>query len=142
MDQGKSLTLIQTGFAELGVKESQDLEEWIKANPDILGSELLLLTSEYDRFDKSCVPTDCRIIRIVVARDPEPGRVRRQYMGGAFQRVSLSTFDVRLNEIHSGNIQSTNHIIDCHSLLWDLPRYAPGLLSSGGWEGSQNVQLT
>lgn len=50
---GKSLTLKPTSFFDLGVKERQDLEEWIKDNPDILGTELLLITSEYDGFDKS-----------------------------------------------------------------------------------------
>jgi len=55
MDQatGQSLALKPTSFAELGVKERQDLEEWIKKHPGILGMELLLITSEYDRFDKS-----------------------------------------------------------------------------------------
>src|SRR5713226_115158 len=62
MDQGKSLTLTQTSFAELLVKERQDLEEWNKANPDILGAELLLITSEYDRFDKSDLRLDLMAI--------------------------------------------------------------------------------
>lgn len=47
-------TLKPTTFAELKVQERKHLEEWIKANPDILGAEpLLLITSEYDRFDNS-----------------------------------------------------------------------------------------
>jgi len=40
-------------FAELGLKERKDLEEWIKENTEILGSPLLVLSSEYDKFDKS-----------------------------------------------------------------------------------------
>jgi hypothetical protein len=46
-------TLKPLTFSELGVKERKDLEEWVKANPDILGAELLIITTEYDRFDKS-----------------------------------------------------------------------------------------
>jgi hypothetical protein len=42
--------LAPSTFAELGVKERQDLEEWIRKNPSILGSDLLLITSEYDHF--------------------------------------------------------------------------------------------
>jgi hypothetical protein len=55
MDQqsGKSLTLLPTSFSDLGVKERQDLEEWIKDNPDILGEKLLIVTSEYDHFENS-----------------------------------------------------------------------------------------
>src|ERR1035437_8461379 len=41
--------------SDLGVKERQDLENWIIQEPRILGlgAELLLITTEYDRFDKS-----------------------------------------------------------------------------------------
>ncbi len=45
-------------FAEMGVKERQHIEEWIKHNTGILGSKLLLITSEYDKFDKSDVKLD------------------------------------------------------------------------------------
>jgi hypothetical protein len=56
MDQkaaSSSLTITPTTFADLKVDERKNLEEWIKENPDILGTKLLLITSEFDRFDKS-----------------------------------------------------------------------------------------
>jgi hypothetical protein len=56
MDQNAGeppLTLTPTTFAELGVHEREHLEEWIKKNPDLLGTKLLLIASEFDRFDKS-----------------------------------------------------------------------------------------
>jgi hypothetical protein len=56
MDQNglqSSVTLSPMTFAELGVQERKDLEEWIKHNPAILGTKLLLIDSEYDGFDKS-----------------------------------------------------------------------------------------
>ena len=56
MDRGgieQPLTLTPTSFAELGFQERQHLEAWIVKNPDILGTKLLLISSEYDRFDKS-----------------------------------------------------------------------------------------
>lgn len=40
-------------FASAGVRERQDLEAWILAHPEILGEELLVVSSEYDRFEKS-----------------------------------------------------------------------------------------
>ena len=42
-----------TAFAELNVKEWQDLQAWLVNKPEVLGEPLLLVTSEYDRFDKS-----------------------------------------------------------------------------------------
>jgi hypothetical protein len=40
-------------LSAIGVKERADLEEWVKVHPEILGEPLLVVTSEFDRFDKS-----------------------------------------------------------------------------------------
>lgn len=40
-------------FTSLNVKERQGLQEWVLQNPKVLGEELLIVTSEFDRFDKS-----------------------------------------------------------------------------------------
>lgn len=42
-----------TTFAALNIKERQDLQSWLMNKPEVLGEPLLLITSEYDRFDKS-----------------------------------------------------------------------------------------
>ena len=43
----------ETEFKTHGLLERQDLAKWIELNPSILGEELLIITSEYDRFDKT-----------------------------------------------------------------------------------------
>jgi hypothetical protein len=40
-------------FAELEAKERQDLQAWIIDKPEVLGESLLLITTEFDRFDRS-----------------------------------------------------------------------------------------
>jgi hypothetical protein len=40
-------------FSDIGVKERNDLEAWVTENPEVLGEELLVITSEFDRFDRS-----------------------------------------------------------------------------------------
>lgn len=40
-------------FSDIGIKERKDLQEWIIAHPELLGEDLLVITSEFDRFDKS-----------------------------------------------------------------------------------------
>lgn len=42
-----------THFSDLNVKERQDLQAWLMNQPEVLGESLLLITSEFDRFDKS-----------------------------------------------------------------------------------------
>lgn len=43
----------ETEFRSHGLLERQDLGKWIEQNPAILGEELLIVTSEYDKFDKT-----------------------------------------------------------------------------------------
>jgi hypothetical protein len=41
------------GFLEIGVRERTDLERWVTAHPNLLGEDLLIITTEFDRFDRS-----------------------------------------------------------------------------------------
>ena len=43
----------KTDFRSHIIMERQHLEKWIEKNPDILGEELLIITNEYDKFDKT-----------------------------------------------------------------------------------------
>ena len=45
--------LEETDFASHKIMERQDIEKWVEDNPDILGEELLIITTEYDKFDKT-----------------------------------------------------------------------------------------
>lgn len=43
----------QTSYSAQKVLERQHIEKWIENNPQILGEELHILTTEYDKFDKT-----------------------------------------------------------------------------------------
>lgn len=43
----------RVSFQSLGVKERQNIEEWLLKNPKILGEELLLITKEFADFENS-----------------------------------------------------------------------------------------
>lgn len=43
----------QTDFKSHNILERQDIEKWIEDYPDILGEKLLVVTTEYDKFDKT-----------------------------------------------------------------------------------------
>jgi len=50
----KNLTAVQpVSFSAIGIKERQDLEEWVINHPQVLGEDLLILTSEFSGFDLS-----------------------------------------------------------------------------------------
>lgn len=40
-------------FARLKMKERYDIQEWVIATPELLGEELLVVTSEFDQFDRT-----------------------------------------------------------------------------------------
>jgi hypothetical protein len=50
---GNAKLLNPVDLSKLGFKERQHLEHWIEHNPEILGSKLLIIASEFDHFDKS-----------------------------------------------------------------------------------------
>lgn len=50
----KNISLFdETDFQSQDILERQDLEKWVENYPDILGEDLLILTTEYDKFDKT-----------------------------------------------------------------------------------------
>lgn len=38
-------------LADAGLRERQDLQEWVIAHPEVLGSDVLIVTSEFDRWE-------------------------------------------------------------------------------------------
>ncbi len=40
-------------FSDIGVRERRDMEQWIVKNPDVLGEPLLVITTQFSKFDKS-----------------------------------------------------------------------------------------
>jgi len=52
-DNNKISTLKETTLKGHDILERRDLEKWIEEHPELLGEELLILTTEYDKFDKT-----------------------------------------------------------------------------------------
>jgi hypothetical protein len=55
----------ETSFKQNRIRERQDLEKWVIQNPEILQEELLIIHSEYSRFDKTSERPDI----VALARD-------------------------------------------------------------------------
>ena len=43
----------EVDFARLGLRERRDIQEWVAANPGILGDDLLIITKEFSGFDRT-----------------------------------------------------------------------------------------
>ena len=56
---GKIISKLEIrSFAEEGLKERYDLQEWLDKNPDALGEKLLIIAKEFDGFDGTRVRLD------------------------------------------------------------------------------------
>ena len=45
--------ITESSFTDLNIWERQHIEEWIRTNPEMLGEDLLVLSTEFDRFTNS-----------------------------------------------------------------------------------------
>ena len=53
LDSKQSSRVQEVDFSQLGLKERKDIQEWVAANPSILGEDLLVISKEFDKFDKT-----------------------------------------------------------------------------------------
>ena len=72
----ESVAMREVNFADLGFQERRDIQEWIAANPDILGQELLIVSKEFRDFDRTnerldllAVDIDGKLVVIELKRD-------------------------------------------------------------------------
>lgn len=73
---GESTKMQEVDFARLGFQERRDIQEWVAANPGILGDDLLIIGKEFagfdltnERLDLLAVDQDGRLVVIELKRD-------------------------------------------------------------------------
>ena len=71
-----SEAVAEVEFARLGLQERRDIQEWIAANPGILGDDLLIVGKEFSGFDRTserldllAVDFDGKLVIIELKRD-------------------------------------------------------------------------
>ena len=52
-ESGKATSVKEVDFAQLGLKERSDIQEWVAKHPDILGDDLLIVAKEFSGFDST-----------------------------------------------------------------------------------------
>ena len=72
----QSRSVRETDFATMGFQERRDIQEWVAADPSILGEELLIIAKEFSGFDRTneradlvAVDRDGNIVVIELKRD-------------------------------------------------------------------------
>ena len=49
----QSQAIKEAEFSQLGFQERRDIQEWVAANPSILGEDLLIIGKEFSGFDRT-----------------------------------------------------------------------------------------
>ena len=52
-DNRESEAVTEVDFEQLGLRERRDIQEWVAANPRILGDDLLIVGKEFSGFDRT-----------------------------------------------------------------------------------------
>ena len=72
----ESEKITEVEFSQLGFQERRDIQEWIAANPGILGEDLLIIGKEFSGFDRTnerldllAVDVDGKLVVIELKRD-------------------------------------------------------------------------
>ncbi len=97
-------------FSQLGLRERQDIQEWVAANPTILGDDLLIIGKEFSDFDRTnerldllAVDRDGKLVIIELKRDDSGADVHWQAIKYAsyFARATATDIINRLSH-HAG----------------------------------------
>jgi len=94
--------LNEVTFASLKIFERQDIEKWIEENPDVVGEDLLTISTEYDRFDKTkerldilALDKEGKIVIIELKRDDSGKNVELQAIKYAAYCSTLTLEDIK-----------------------------------------------
>ena len=114
----KQLELLdETDFSFHNILERRDIEKWVEQFPEILGEELLIITTEYDQFDKTKERLDLLVLDkagkvavVELKRDDSGRRVELQAIKYAAYCSTMTMEDVvssREKYLASKGIQKT-----------------------------------
>ena len=91
----------EVNFAQLGLQERRDIQEWIAANPGILGEDLLIIGKEFSGFDRTderldllAVDVDGKLVVIELKRDDTGADAHWQAIKYASYMHRASTDDI------------------------------------------------
>jgi hypothetical protein len=97
LDKAEKIT--EGSFASLNIWERTHIEEWVRSNPEILGEDLLVLSTEFDRFVNSsdrldilALDRDGNLVVVELKRDSAAGYADLQALRYAAM-VSSMTID-------------------------------------------------
>ena len=150
-----SVKVTEVDFSHLGLQERQDIQEWVVANPGILGDDLLIIAKEFSDFDQTserldllAIDHDGKLVIIELKRDHSGVDAHWQAikyasylrhaihedilrMLATYEDVSEAEAEGRLLEhIETGSLENLN---DDQRIILASHRFAPEVTSAVLW---------
>ena len=155
LDNHESEAITEVEFAQLGFQERRDIQEWVAANPGILGEDLLIIGKEFSGFDRTnerldllAVDADGKLVVIELKRDDTGADAHWQAikyasylrrasveiivgMLGAHEKVSEA--DARNMLLQHLNADDLNALNNDQRIILASHRFAPEVTSAALW---------
>ena len=150
-----SVKATEVDFSHLGLEERRDIQEWVVANPGILGDDLLIIAKEFSDFDRTserldllAIDRDGKLVIIELKRDRSGADAHWQAikyasylrhathedilrMLATYEDVSEAEAEGRLLEhIETGSLENLN---DDQRIILASHRFAPEVTSAVLW---------
>ncbi len=157
-------------FSRLGFRERQDIQEWVAANPEILGEDLLIIGKEFNSFDRTgerpdllAVDRDGKLVVIELKRDDSGTDAHWQaikyasyfqkttpdeVVGLAAQYLEKSPGDTHVLLLEHMGVDDLNDLNHDQRIILASHRFAPEVTSAALWLNGKEpgliscVQLT
>ena len=148
--------IAEVDFARLGFQERRHIQEWVAANPSILGEDLLIIGKEFSGFDRTAERLDLlaldpegKVVVIELKRDDTGADVHWQAIKYAsylqytkeaaifirmladYQKVSETEAENRIvQHLQDGDLSALNH---AQRIIIASHRFAPEVTSAALW---------
>ena len=154
-DSRESEAISEVDFAQLGFQERHDIQEWVAANPGILGEDLLIIGKEFSGFDRTnerldllAVDSDGKLVVIELKRDDSGADAHWQAIKYAsyLQRATAERIVGMLAEFREVSEEDAANLLQRHLGADDLNalnndqriilvshRFAPEVTSAALW---------
>ena len=154
-DSRESEAISEVDFAQLGFQERHDIQEWVAANPGILGEDLLIIGKEFSGFDRTnerldllAVDADGKLVVIELKRDDSGADAHWQAIKYAsyLQRATAERIVGMLAEFREVSEEDAANLLQRHLGADDLNalnndqriilvshRFAPEVTSAALW---------
>jgi hypothetical protein len=114
-EQRRAANQVETStFSQLTLKERVDIQEWVIACPQLLGEDLLIITAEFDQFDRTAERLDVlavdrkgKLVVVELKRTAVGTKADLQALRYAAYCSTLAVDDIA--ELHAAHLKRRHH---------------------------------